>query len=106
MTEHTLISENRETLEVTAVTDVSSFDENAVLILLEEGALSVRGRSLRITQLDLDTGKAALTFAHLSDLHCSCARFSSWLYAAPASLFSLKYMRVSYRTEEAAEEDG
>ncbi len=61
MTEHTLISENRETLEVTAVTDVSSFDENAVMILLEEGALSVRGRSLRITQLDLDTGKAALS---------------------------------------------
>ena len=55
MTEHTLISENREMLEVTAVTDVSSFDENAVMILLEEGALSVRGHSLRITQLDLDT---------------------------------------------------
>ena len=61
MTEHTLISENRESLEVTAVTDVSSFDENAVMILLEEGALSVRGRSLRITQLDLDMGKAALS---------------------------------------------
>ena len=51
MTEHTLISENRESLEVTAVTDVSSFDENAVMILLEEGALSVRGRSLRIKRL-------------------------------------------------------
>ncbi len=61
MTEHTLISENRETLEVTAVTDVSSFDENTVMILLEEGALSVRGRALKITQLDLDTGRASLS---------------------------------------------
>ncbi len=61
MTEHTLISENRESLEVTAVTDVTSFDENAVLIILEEGSLSVRGHSLRITQLDLDTGRAALS---------------------------------------------
>ena len=60
MTEHTLMSENRESLEVTAVTDVTSFDESSVLIVLEEGALSVRGRSLRITQLDLDTGRAAL----------------------------------------------
>ena len=41
MTEHTLMSENRESLEVTAVTDVT--------------------RSLRITQLDLDTGRAALS---------------------------------------------
>lgn len=61
MTEHTLMSENRESLEVTAVTDVKSFDESSVLIVLEEGALSVRGRSLRITQLDLDTGRAALS---------------------------------------------
>ena len=61
MTEHTLMSENRESLEVTAVTDVTSFDESSVLIDLEEGALSVRGRSLRITQLDLDTGRAALS---------------------------------------------
>ena len=58
MTEHTLMSENRESLEVT---DVTSFDESSVLIVLEEGALSVRGRSLRITQLDLDTGRAALS---------------------------------------------
>ena len=55
------MSENRESLEVTAVTDVTSFDESSVLIVLEEGALSVRGRSLRITQLDLDTGRAALS---------------------------------------------
>ena len=61
MTEHTLMSENRESLEVTAVTDVTSFDESSVLIVLEEGALSVRGRSLRITQLDLDTGRAVLS---------------------------------------------
>ena len=61
MTEHTLMSENRESLEVTAVTDVTSFDESSVLIVLEEGALSVRGRSLRITQLDLDSGRAALS---------------------------------------------
>ena len=61
MTEHTLMSENRESLEVTSVTDVTSFDESSVLIVLEEGALSVRGRSLRITQLDLDTGRAALS---------------------------------------------
>ena len=46
---------------MTAVTDVTSFDESSVLIVLEEGALSVRGRSLRITQLDLDTGRAALS---------------------------------------------
>ena len=60
MTEHTLMSENCESLEVTAVADITNFDENSVLIVLQEGALSVKGRSLRITQLDLDTGRAAL----------------------------------------------
>lgn len=60
MTEHTLMSENCESLEVTAVTDITNFDENSVLIVLQEGALEVKGRSLRITQLDLDTGRAEL----------------------------------------------
>ncbi len=45
---------------MTAVTDVTSFDESSVLIVLEEGALSVRGRS-QDYQLDLDTGRAALS---------------------------------------------
>ena len=60
MTEHTLMSENCESLEVTAVADITNFDENSVLIVLQEGALAVKGRSLRITQLDLDPGRAAL----------------------------------------------
>lgn len=59
--EHGIILENRENLTVTAVTDVKNFDDESVDILLEEGGLDVKGRNLKIVQIDLDEGRAVLS---------------------------------------------
>lgn len=61
MTDHSIIMENRENLTVTAVTDVKSFDSENILITLQEGGLSLKGRNLKITQLDLETGTVAIS---------------------------------------------
>lgn len=61
MTDHSIIIENRENLTVTAVTDVKSFDSENILITLQEGGLSLKGRNLKITQLDLETGTVAIS---------------------------------------------
>ena len=61
MTDHSIIMENRESLTVTAVTDVKIFDSEHIHITLREGGLSVKGRNLKITQLDLETGNVSIS---------------------------------------------
>lgn len=60
MTDHSIVMENRESMSVSAVTDVKSFDSDNIHITLREGGLSVRGKNLRITQLDLETGNVSI----------------------------------------------
>ena len=59
--EHILTLENRETLTVTAVTDVKNFDDESVNILIEEGGLDVKGRNLKVVLLDLEDGRAVIS---------------------------------------------
>ncbi len=62
MTDHSVILENRELITITAVTDVKNFDEEGVLVVLNEGGISVKGHNLKIMQLDLnDEGKVAIS---------------------------------------------
>ena len=59
--EHSLTLENRETLTVTAVTDVRNFDDESVNIIIEEGGLDVKGRNLKLVQLDLEDGQVIIS---------------------------------------------
>ena len=59
--EHSLTLENRETLTVTAVTDVKNFDDESVNIIIEEGGLDVKGRNLKLVQLDLEDGQVIIS---------------------------------------------
>ena len=52
-----LILESRRKLSVTAVKDVESFDEGAVVINTARGALIVRGSELHMEKLSLDSGE-------------------------------------------------
>ena len=60
MENHILSIEGREKLTVTAVTDVKSFNEEAVLIMLKKGGLMVKGQRLHIQKLDLTEGKVII----------------------------------------------
>lgn len=52
---HSLILDNRSKLTLTGVTDVMGFDEQTVSLMTDSGALVVKGESLHISKLNLDT---------------------------------------------------
>lgn len=57
---HSLILENRKNMTITGVSDVDSFDEQAVVAYTDLGELTVRGKNLHINKLSLETGELAL----------------------------------------------
>ena len=57
---HSLILENRKSLTVTGVSDVDSFDEQAVVAYTDLGELTRRGKNLHINKLSLETGELTL----------------------------------------------
>lgn len=57
---HKLTLSDRRQLTVTGVTEVVSFDENAVLLRTEQGDLLIQGRDLQLRQLSLDGGQVAV----------------------------------------------
>lgn len=53
---HTLLLENRETLRLSGVEEVVSFDDRAVVLATALGMLSVDGSDLRVRHLDTERG--------------------------------------------------
>jgi len=54
---HRLALEGRESLFVSGVEDVVSFDEHEILLDTVEGALTLRGEGLHINRLSVETGE-------------------------------------------------
>ncbi len=54
--EHTLSLTNRESLTLTGITDVDSFNEEEIAAICSCGELSIKGELLHIEELNLDTG--------------------------------------------------
>ena len=52
-----LILENRNKLSISGVLDVLSFDDQIVIIETELGLLTVKGETLRINKLSIDTSE-------------------------------------------------
>ena len=57
---HRLVIQNRETMDVTGVLHVDSFDDEEVILETEQGLLAVRGEDLHIKHLDLEKGELAV----------------------------------------------
>lgn len=56
-TVHNLTLEGREQLCVTGVSEVDSFDEEAIVMLTSKGKLIVRGKNLHIEKLSVEIGE-------------------------------------------------
>lgn len=54
--EHTLSLTNRESLTLTGISDVDSFNEEQIEAICSCGELSIKGELLHIEELNLDTG--------------------------------------------------
>lgn len=57
---HKLLLVERKTLTLSGVTEVLSFDENAVLLKTELGRLSIHGKLLQLKNLSPEGGQVAL----------------------------------------------
>lgn len=57
---HKLILNERRQLTMTGVTEVVSFDENAVVLCTEMGRMTIHGKQLQLRQLALDGGQVAV----------------------------------------------
>ena len=64
---HKLTLDARRQLSITGVTEVVSFDENAVVLHTGLGALTVHGKELQLRQMSLDGGQVAVD-GHISAL--------------------------------------
>ncbi len=53
---HTVTVESRKKANLTGVTDVLSFDEDCITADTLDGAMTIKGRELHITTLDLERG--------------------------------------------------
>ncbi|MBE6638006.1 MAG: sporulation protein [Ruminococcaceae bacterium] len=56
-TAHTLSLSGRETLSLTGISDVISFDENGLLLQTDDGTLTVDGSDIHIVALSVETGE-------------------------------------------------
>ena len=54
---HSVKTDNRKQIMVTAVDDVESFDEEKVVILTEMGTMTITGADFRISRLNVDDGQ-------------------------------------------------
>lgn len=53
---HTVTVDNRESITITGVNDVLSFDEETITAETELGSIMVKGEALHVTRLDLERG--------------------------------------------------
>ncbi len=54
---HNIMLEDRHMLTVSGVSDVDSFDEEAVTVFTDMGELTVRGSNLHINKLSVEVGE-------------------------------------------------
>lgn len=57
---HNIILENRKNLTVSAVKDVDSYDEKAIIMFTELGMLVVKGNNLHINRFNTQSGELVL----------------------------------------------
>ena len=57
---HSMILENRNLLSLSGVLDVGSFDEQSVVIYTDFGELNIKGSTLHINKLSLETGEVSI----------------------------------------------
>jgi len=57
---HTLVVDRRESVSITGVTDVISFDEETIIAETDMGILLIRGGNLHVNRLNLESGELAV----------------------------------------------
>ena len=75
---HRVILEERQKLTMTGVTEVVSFDENAVVLQTGLGSVSIHGRELQLKNMSAEGGQIALQ-GYIAALIYEEPRSGGWL---------------------------
>ena len=59
-TQQNVILTSRTRLEMTGIEDISSFDEQSIILTSSEGGISIEGEGLKIHSFSLNTGDLAI----------------------------------------------
>lgn len=57
---HTVVISERKSADVSGVTELLSYDENAVTMVTADGALVIEGKELHVEKLSLDSGELSV----------------------------------------------
>ena len=76
---HRLALDNRKQLTVTGVTEVVSFDENAIMLRTGQGDLLIQGSGLQLRQLSLEGGQVAVDGSVAAMVYEEPRPVGSWL---------------------------
>ncbi len=57
---HSIILTGRKKAEITGVTELLSYDENAVMMTTSAGSLALEGKDLHVDRLSLDSGEISV----------------------------------------------
>lgn len=57
---HEILTKGRESVKICGVIDVDNFDEYGVTMRTSMGGLSVEGENIRISLLDIDSGRVEI----------------------------------------------
>lgn len=60
---HSLTLHNRSRLEITGVSEVSSFDDTNITLTTAQGSMAIEGRQLHIVSLNTDRGELSVSGA-------------------------------------------
>lgn len=55
--QHKLVLQNRSAGNITGISDVVSFDENAIVLDTDMGLLTIKGKDLHVSRLTLEKGE-------------------------------------------------
>lgn len=77
---HTVNIDNRSAITVTGVEDALGFDEATVIVRTALGELSIRGESLHVERIDLDSGELEIR-GKISELNYDEPKESSSFWA-------------------------
>lgn len=58
--EHSLMLDNRKSINLTGITDVDSFDERTIVVYTQLGELTIQGRDLHVNNMSVETGKLSV----------------------------------------------
>ncbi|MBQ6065692.1 MAG: sporulation protein YabP [Clostridia bacterium] len=58
---HSLFLEDRKKLSIAGVRDVSSFDEETLIVFTDLGEITVKGEGIKVTRFSVETGDFAAT---------------------------------------------